>query len=195
MIQVKYKTGSAREEIATAQIRFLVSRLRASSYIEDMVSHGDLLRQVQDLAAKASETKALMQRISDYLHLVMPRYNSISFRLIDEANPGVLVLGPYTGSITPQLRVAVGQGLCGTAAATGQTVVVNNVAGDSRYLRASSLVKAEIVVPIFVRGQFTAEIDVQSYFLDAFQDPNDRAFLESCANVVGKFMEARAQKA
>jgi L-methionine (R)-S-oxide reductase len=160
-----------------------------------MVSHGELLRQVQDLAAKASETKAFMQRISDYLHSVMPRYNSISFRLIDEANPGMLALGPYTGSITPQLRVAIGQGLCGTVAATGQTVVVNNVAADSRYLKASSLVKSEIVVPIFVRGKLTAEIDVQSYFLDAFQDPNDRTFLESCAGVVGKFMEARAQKA
>jgi L-methionine (R)-S-oxide reductase len=160
-----------------------------------MVSHGDLLRQVQDLAAKASETKALMQRISDYLHSVMPRYNSISFRLIDEANPGMLVLGPYTGSLTPQLRVAIGKGLCGAAAATGQTVVANNVAGDSRYLQDSSMVKAEIVVPIFVRGKFAAEIDVQSYFVDAFQNPNDRSFLESCAGVVGKFMEARAPKA
>jgi L-methionine (R)-S-oxide reductase len=172
---------------------FWFSRPAASSYIEDMVSHGDLLRQVQDLAAKASETKALMQRISDYLHSVMPRYNSISFRLIDEAKPGMLILGPYTGSITPQLRVAVGQGLCGTAAATGQTVVVNNVAGDSRYLEASSMVKSEIVAPIFVRGKFAAEIDVQSYFIDAFQDPNDRSFLESCAVVVGKFMETHAK--
>ena len=160
-----------------------------------MVSHGDLLRQVQDLADKASKTKVLMQSIADYLHSVMPRYNSISFRLIDEANPEMLILGPYTGSITPQLQVAIGQGLCGTAAAMGQTVIVNNVARDSRYLQASSMVKSEIVVPIFVRGKFAAEIDVQSYFIDAFQDPNDRTFLESCAGVVGKFMEARAQKA
>jgi putative methionine-R-sulfoxide reductase with GAF domain len=74
-------------------------------------------------------------------------------------------------------------------------VVVNNVANDSRYLQASSMVKSEIVVPIFVRGKFAAEIDVQSYFIDAFQDPNDRLFLESCAGVVGKFMEARAKQA
>ena len=160
-----------------------------------MVSHGDLLRQVQDLAAKASETRALMQRISDYLHSVMPRYNSISFRFIDDANPGMLILGPYTGSLTPQLRVAYGEGLCGTAAATGKTVVVNNVAKDSRYLQASAMVKSEIVVPIMVRGKFVAEIDVQSYFIDAFQDPNDQTFLESCAGVVAKFIEARSKEA
>jgi len=160
-----------------------------------MATHDDLLRQVQDLTAKATETKALMQRIADYLHSVMPRYNSISFRFIDKANPGMLVLGPYTGSFTPQFRVAIGLGLCGTAAATGKPVVVNNVAQDSRYLQASSMVKSEIVIPIFVRGKFAAEIDVQSYFVDTFQDPADRSFLESCAGVVGKFMESHAQEA
>src|SRR5262245_39711493 len=137
-----------------------------------MATREDLLRQVQDLAAKASTTKALMQSIADYLHSVMPRYNSISFRFIDEANLGMLVLGPYTGSFTPQLRIPIGQGLCGTAAATCKPVVVNNVAKDSRYLQGSSMVKSEIVIPILVRGKFAAEIDVQSYFVDTFQDLN-----------------------
>ena len=152
--------------------------------------HSELLQQVEKLAAVASETKKLMQSIADHMHSVMPRYNSVSFRFVDEANPGTLILGPYTGSFTPQLRIAFGQGLCGTAAATEKTVVVNNVADDGRYLRASSLVKSEIVAPIFVRGKFTAEIDVQSYFADTFKDQESRSFVESCAGIVGKFMEA-----
>jgi putative methionine-R-sulfoxide reductase with GAF domain len=159
-----------------------------------MPTHSDLLRQVEDLAAVASDTKTLMQRISDHVHSVMPRYNSVSFRLIDSANPRMLILGPYTGSFTPQLRIAFGQGLCGTAAVTEKTVVVNNVAADSRYVRASTMVKSEIVVPIFVRGKFAAEIDVQSYFVDTFKDPNDRSFVESCAGVVAKFMEGQSKK-
>lgn len=158
-----------------------------------MATHDDLLQHVGELAANASDTKTLMQRVSDYLHSVMPRYNSISFRFIDDANPGLLVLGPYTGSFTPQLRIAFGRGLCGTAAATEKTVVVNNVADDIRYLQGSSMVKSEIVVPIFVRGKFAAEIDVQSYFVDTFKDLKDRALLESCARVVGKFMETRSR--
>lgn len=153
-----------------------------------------MFRQVEQLAASAPDTKTLMQRISDYVHSAMPRYNSISFRLIDQANPGMLILGPYTGSFTPQLRVAFGRGLCGAAAATEKTIVVNNVADDSRYLQGSSMVKSETVVPIFVRGKFAAEIDVQSYFLDTFKDPRDRSFLESCARVVGNFMEARSRQ-
>jgi len=159
-----------------------------------MPTHGELLRQVEDLAAAALDTKTLMQRIADHVHSVMPRYNSVSFRLIDEANPRMLILGPYTGSFTPQLRIAFGQGLCGTAAVAEKTVVVNNVAADGRYLRASTMVKSEIVVPILVRGKFAAEIDVQSYFADTFKDPNDRSFVESCAGVVAKFMEAHAKR-
>ena len=135
-----------------------------------------------------------MQQIADHLHSMMPRYNRVSFRLIDEANPGMLVLGPYTGSFTPQLRIAFGRGLCGAAAATGKTILVNNVQADSRYLHGSSMVKSEIVIPIFVRGKFAAELDIQSYFADTFQETSDRSLLETCAGIVGKFMEARSQQ-
>ena len=153
-----------------------------------MSTHDDLLRKIEDLAAQARDAKTLMQGLSEHVHSVMPRYNSVSFRVLDEAHPGMLVLGPYTGSFTPQARIAFGQGLCGMAAATEKTVVVNDVAKDSRYLQGSSMVKSEMVVPIFVKGKFAAEIDVQSYFVDTFKDP-DRTFLESCAKVLGKFME------
>jgi L-methionine (R)-S-oxide reductase len=158
-----------------------------------MSTHADLLSQVERLAAGASDTKTLMQRLADHVHSVIPRYNSVSFRLIDEARPGTLALGPYTGSFTPQPRIAFGQGLCGSAAVTGKTLVVNNVAGDFRYLQGSSMVKSEMVVPIFVRGKFAAEIDIQSYFVDTFKDPNDYSFVESCAKVVERFMEAHSK--
>ena len=158
-----------------------------------MSTHAELFSQVERLAAEASDTRTLMQRLADHVHSVIPRYNSVSFRLIDPANPGMLILGPYTGSFTPQLRIPYGQGLCGTAAITGKAIVVNNVAGDIRYLQASSIVKSEIVVPIFVRGKFAAEIDIQSYFVDTFKDPNDCSFVESCAKVVERFMEVEAR--
>jgi L-methionine (R)-S-oxide reductase len=159
-----------------------------------MSTHSDLLRQVEELAAIAPNTKTLMQRVADHVHSVMPRYNSVSFRLIDPANPRMLILGPYTGSFTPQLRIPFSQGLCGAAAATEKTVVVNNVVRDSRYLPGSTMVKSEMVVPIFVRGKFSAEIDIQSYFADTFKDPEDHAFVEASAGVIGRFMESHSDQ-
>ena len=51
-----------------------------------MSTHAELLSQVERLAAEASDTKTLMQRLADHVHSVIPRYNSVSFRLIDPAN-------------------------------------------------------------------------------------------------------------
>lgn len=159
-----------------------------------MSIHAELLKELENLASGASNAKTFMQRLADRVHSVMPRYNSVSFRLIDDADPGMLILGPYTGSFTPQPRIAFGQGLCGTAAVLEKTVVVNDVSSDSRYVQGSSMVKSEMVVPIFVRGKFTAEIDVQSYFAGTFNEADDRSFMESCAKAVGKFMEDHPQK-
>lgn len=160
-----------------------------------MSTHGELLQQVEHLAAVAPDTKTLMQRVADHVHSVMPRYNSVSFRFIDKDNPKTLILGPYTGSFTPQLRIPFGQGLCGTAAVTEKAIVVNNVANDGRYLRASGMVKSEMVAPILVCGRFAAEIDIQSYFADTFKADEDRSFVEACAGVLGKFMETHPETA
>ncbi|HWX53329.1 MAG TPA: GAF domain-containing protein [Verrucomicrobiae bacterium] len=138
------------------------------------------------LSAASAET--LMQRIADRIHSVMARYNCVKFFVVDKVDPGSLLLGPYTGSFSPVSRISFGQGLVGAAAASGNTVVVNNVAADPRYLSASELVKSEIVVPIFARGTLAAEISVGSYFADTFGDV-DRNFVEACGGVVGKYLE------
>ena len=66
----------------------------------------------------------------------------------------------------------------------GKTVVVQDVSKDPRYLAGSPLVKCEIVVPIFVKGQLVAEFDIESYFSNAFT-PAEQEFVEGCASVVG----------
>jgi GAF domain-containing protein len=67
-------------------------------------------------------------------------------------------------------------------------VAANNVAADLRYLSATAMVKSEIVVPVLVSRKLVAEIDVESYFPDTFTE-KDQEFVESCAALVGRFME------
>jgi L-methionine (R)-S-oxide reductase len=104
--------------------------------------------------------------------------------------PKTLVLGPYVGSFMPTLRIPLDKGLCGAAATSGRTVVVNNVAVDPRYL-GSDIVKSNIVVPIFLKNQVVAELDIESYFADTFTAPEQK-FIESCAALVGRYMEKEA---
>jgi L-methionine (R)-S-oxide reductase len=149
--------------------------------------HEELLREFREFAASCPSGQALMQHISDRLHEKMTRYNWVGFYLVDPAAENILVVGPYAGSFTPNTRIPLNTGLCGAAASTGQTVVVDDVAKDPRYLAGSPLVKSEIVVPIFVRKKLAGELDIESYFTAAFAAA-EREFAEACCNVVAKYL-------
>jgi len=149
--------------------------------------HEELLREFHDYAATAPTAKSLMERISQRLHEQMARYNWVGFYLLDPADSSVLLVGPFVGSFTPNARIPLNKGLCGAAASTGKVVVVHDVSKDPRYLAGSTMVKCEIVVPIFVKKQLAAELDVESYFSGTFTQP-EQAFVESCADIVGKYL-------
>jgi len=157
-------------------------------------THDELLREVQGLAKSSADPKTVMQRVADHLHAAVPRYNNVVFRVIEDAEPEVLFLGPYAGSFQPRLRLPIGQGLCGAAAHERKTIVVDNVAADVRYVAGSSMVKSEIAVPIFIGGSLAGAMDVQSYFVDTFKASQERGFVESCAQVVAKHMAAYGKK-
>jgi len=128
-----------------------------------------------------------MEQMAKRLHEKMTRYNWTGFYLVDPADPNYLIVGPYAGSFTPNARIPLDRGLCGAAATTGKVIVVQDVSADPRYLAGSSLVKSEIVVPIFVNKKLAAELDIESYFAGTFTPP-ERQFIESCASVVANYL-------
>jgi len=146
----------------------------------------DLLSEFETLARSASGVKPLMQRISDRLHEEKARYNWVGFYLMEVPNLDALVVGPYAGSFAPTPRIPLDKGLCGAAATTGKSVIVNNVSADPRYL-GSDLVKSNMITPIFVKNRVMAELCIESYFADTF-DPAEQKFVESCAALVGRYM-------
>ena len=149
--------------------------------------HAELLREFQEFAAIAPTAHAVMERISQRLHESMTRYNWVGFYLVDPADAGILLIGPFVGSFTPNARIPLDTGLCGAAARSGKTVVVDDVTKDPRYLPGSSMVISEVVVPIFVGNKFVAELDIESYFPGTFTK-SERDFVEACAGVVGKYL-------
>jgi L-methionine (R)-S-oxide reductase len=152
--------------------------------------HRELLREFQEFAVTAATAKSVMERIAQRLHKKMTAYNWVGFYLADPTDPGVLLVGPYVGSFDPHARIPLNSGLCGAAASSGQVVVVQDVTKDSRYLAGSPLVKSEIVVPIFVKQELAAELDIDSYFLNTFTKL-EQEFVEACAKVIGNYLEKR----
>jgi L-methionine (R)-S-oxide reductase len=148
-----------------------------------------LLEDLQGYAKSAASTQALMEYVAKHLHEKMTRYNWTGFYLVDPADAGFLIVGPYAGSFTPNARIPLGKGLCGLAATSGKVVVVQDVSKDPNYLAGSSMVKSEIVVPIYAKEKLAGELDVESYFAGTFTK-QEQEFVEACAEVVAKYMES-----
>jgi len=96
-----------------------------------------------------------------------------------------LVVGPYIGTVGC-LQIELGRGVCGTAAAKRETVVVPDVSQFPGHIACDANSKSEIVVPVVDRdGTLIAVLDVDADQLNAF-DEDDRAGLE---RIVGLFAE------
>lgn len=125
----------------------------------------------------------------DLLHKRMLKYNWVGFYMLEAgAQPPALVLGPFQGAMTPHTRIPLNDGICGAAASSGKTVVVDDVTKDPRYLACSLETKSEIVAPIFVRGRVVGELDIDSHFPAAFA-LEDQTLVERCAAIVGAKLE------
>ncbi len=148
------------------------------------------LQEIEKYIQTAATVEAVMERTAKHLHEKLTRYNWVGFYLADPADPNYLIVGPFAGSFTPNARIPLHNGLCGAVATSGRTVVVQDVTKDPRYLAGSSMVKSEIVVPIFVNKKLAAELDIESYFAGTFTKA-EQEFAEACADVVAKYMGKR----
>lgn len=117
----------------------------------------------------------------EVLHEGFEHYSWVGIYLVEGDD---LVLGPWRGpEATEHVRIPVGQGVCGAAAASGQTEIVDDVNADPRYLACFPSTRSEIVVPISHDGRVVGEIDIDSDRAAAFGE-EDREFLEQVAELI-----------
>src|SRR5450755_3263185 len=148
--------------------------------------------EVSAMAQSALNAQELMQRMVKLLHERMLKYNWVGFYLLEPgAEPPMLVLGAFEGAVTPHTRIPLNQGICGAAASSGQTVVVDDVNQDPRYLACSLETKSEIVVPVFAHGRVVGELDIDSHFAAAFTAEHQN-LVQHCARLVGNKLETVA---
>src|SRR5579864_5563572 len=149
----------------------------------------EVRKEISELAQGAPSAHDLMQKMVKLLHDRMLKYNWVGFYLLETgAKPPMLVLGAFEGAMTPHTRIPLNQGICGAAASSGQTVVVDDVSKDPRYLACSLETKSEIVVPVFVYGRVVGELDIDSHFAAAFNSEH-QDLVQHCARLVGKKLE------
>lgn len=150
------------------------------------VTYDDVLSGVRAAVDRApSYTEALSQAVN-VLKDQMPDYSWVGIYLLDGQE---LILGPYRGKPSPHTRIPLNQGICGAAASTKETIIVDDVDADPRYLACSLETRSEIVVPIMRGTDVLGEIDIDSDKKAAF-GLADRELLEAVAAVLARKSDA-----
>ena len=137
-----------------------------------------LLAGERDLIANAANFSALI------FHS-LPEVNWAGFYFVKNDE---LVLGPFQGQ-PACVRISLGQGVCGAAAAKPATTIVRNVHEFPGHIACDTASNSEIVVPLMKNGRLIAVLDLDSPLLSRF-DEADAAGLEALVKILSATMDA-----
>lgn len=148
--------------------------------------HRATLDKVTAAIREAGDGRRALAAAVGVLKQQVPAYTWVGIYLLEGDD---LVLGPFVGKPSPHVRIPVGEGICGAAAAAKATIVVDDVNADPRYLACSVDTRSEIVVPILHEGRVLGEIDIDSDRPAAFTSA-DRTLLEAVAALLAPGLHA-----
>ena len=148
--------------------------------------HKVLLSRVAKIVDRPDEKRdAKLQSICQLIDDEVNVFDWVGFYLVDPDADRELILGPYIGETTEHTRIPFGKGICGQAAETNETFVVQDVSQADNYLACSTEVEAEIVIPVMKNGEFVAELDIDSHTRDSIT-AEYRQVLEEVCDIVAK---------
>ena len=140
------------------------------------MSGQEICVELDDLKRSGAGIQALLTRAIECLHESNDLYHWTGIYELFPDN--VLRLGPFIGSPTDHVFIAVGQGVCGTAVAEKRNVNVPDVTKAPNYLACSTATRSELVILIRKEGRIFGQIDLDSHVLDAFDEASVRQVQE-----------------
>jgi GAF domain-containing protein len=146
----------------------------------DLLDYKIALERIKEIVSNSSN---ILKDVVDFLYKNFDHYSWIGIYLVEDND---LVLGPWKGKqSTEHTKIPIGKGICGSAAASGNTEIIPDVKADKRYLACFVSTKSEIVVPIKKDVTILGEIDIDSDTKNAFTKI-DKEFLEKIADMLGE---------
>ncbi|MDQ1728938.1 MAG: L-methionine (R)-S-oxide reductase [Pyrinomonadaceae bacterium] len=138
----------------------------------------DLAAQLRSLLAGERDFIANTANFASLLYHSLPDLNWAGFYLTQGEE---LVLGPFQGK-PACVRIPIGKGVCGTAAAQRETIVVANVHDFPGHIACDSASNSEVVVPLISDERLLGVLDLDSPSLDRFDD-DDAAGLNELVKI------------
>lgn len=143
----------------------------------------DLLVKTVEIIKFNEKPREALQKVCELLEAHVPYYDWVGIYFTRKNKTGELFLGPYIGEQTEHNKISFGIGICGQAAVSRKTFIVQDVTKEFNYLSCSLDVKSEIVVPIFETDTLLGEIDIDSHTVEPFTN-DDSKMLEELARII-----------
>lgn len=138
-----------------------------------MTDYKLLAEQLKSLAEDEPKYIPVLSNASALINENLNNLNWAGFYLMDN---GSLLLGPFQGKVAC-IRIALGKGVCGTAAQNDETLLVPNVHDFPGHIACDSASNSEIVIPIHKDGKVVGVLDIDSPSLNRFSE-SDKEGLE-----------------
>ena len=147
------------------------------------LKYTQLLKEATALLDGETDMIANMANLAAIIHETMGFWWT-GFYIVcaDKDGKEQLVLGPFQGPIACT-RIALGRGVCGTSWQRRETIVVPDVEKFPGHIACSSESRSEIVVPVFKADKVSAVLDIDSRYLDTF-DETDASYLEQIVKLL-----------
>lgn len=146
-----------------------------------------ILKEAKEIIHGDGSRDEKLQSVCELLDREVDLFDWTGFYLSDPNEERMLELGPFVGEATDHTRIPYGTGICGQAAETHETFVVQDVSKADNYLACSVDVKSEIVVPIMKNGEFVGELDIDSNTKNAISPELTRLCEEICEELTHIF--------
>lgn len=151
----------------------------------DEISYSELIDKTKSIVSGEGTRDEKLKRVCSMLEESVETFDWVGFYLVDPEAERELMLGPYVGEETDHTRIPFGKGICGQAANSLETFVVQDVSKEDNYLACSMDVQAEIVIPVMKNDTFVAELDIDSHTRNSISGEH-RAMLEEICDIVSK---------
>ena len=153
--------------------------VNSTAQLPKAAAYRELQQQLAALFAGERNGLANAANMSALLYEALPNLNWVGFYFLQA---GELVLGPFQGRVAC-VRIALGRGVCGTAAERRETVIVPDVNAFPGHIACDAASRSEIVVPLIKDGRLLGVLDIDSPQIARF-DHEDGAGLNAAASLL-----------
>ena len=150
--------------------------VNSTAQLPKAAAYRELQQQLAALFAGERNGLANAANMSALMYEALPNLNWVGFYFLQA---GELVLGPFQGKVAC-VRIALGRGVCGTAAERRETVIVPDVNAFPGHIACDEVSRSEIVVPLIKDGRLLGVLDIDSPQIARF-DQEDGSGLNAAA--------------